>query len=135
MKTILSLVMAVVVLGLAQGNSWAGSRIIATYIGISNVSNGIYGANTPITAGTTVEVNTRAGLIYNITANATSANGECDIYDQTSTTTTGVIPIYEVKVATSGDSRSVDMNGAPLTFYNGLVVGATNATCYLNFQG
>lgn len=130
MKKILSCLLAVVVIGLAQGNAWAGSRVIANYYGYSNVTQ----TTTAILAGQTVIVNNRGSLIYNITANATGASGECDIYDTNAGPTTTETPTYEVKVATSGDSRSVDMSGAPLEMFNGIVVTSSNATCYINAQ-
>lgn len=134
MKTILSVILAVVMIGLAEGNSSAQSRIIASYAGYSNTTQN----PVAITTGITTIVDTRGSLVYNITANATGANGECDLYD-INALASGVVagnevPVYEVKVATSGDSHDADMSGAPLQTFNGLVVSATNATCYINGQ-
>lgn len=129
MKKILLVVLAVVMGG---GSAFAAgsSRIIATYVGLSNTVQ----TTTAILAGQTIVVNTRGTNVYNITCNATSANGECDLYDTAAGPTSQETPVYEVKVATSGDSRSVDMSGAPLQTVNGLTVTTTNATAYINGQ-
>lgn len=132
MKKILLAILAVVMM---SGASFAGgSAIVASHVGASNTTQ----TTSVITGGQTIGVNSRGTLVYNITANATSANGECDLYDTaasgSTSISTGEVAVYEVKVATSGDSRSVDMGGAPLRTFYGLTVVSTNANCYVNAQ-
>lgn len=79
-------------------------------------------------------IDTRGGLIYNITLNATSALATLSVYDSSTGGTMTEQPVYEVEVAVAGDSRSVDMNAAPLNTYQGITVSVTNGVGYLNDQ-
>ena len=82
-----------------------------------------------------VVINTRGTDVYNLTLNAYSALATLTIYDTpTGPVANGEIPVYEVEVASAGDSRSVDFSTAPIQTYNGLVATVTNGVAYLNVE-
>lgn len=106
----------------------SGSSRGATYQGYS--SGPIQGA---------IALDARGAVIYNITLNASSSNATMSIYDMASLPIDTQAPyyeqaIYEVDVATSGNSSSVDFSTAPLNTFNGVVATVTNGVGYLNYQ-
>lgn len=124
MKKLLVAILMVLALGGSLAYA-SGSSRAASYQGNSSGS---------ITGNSPVVIDTRGGLIYNITLNATSALATLSVYDSSTGGTMTEQPVYEVEVAVAGDSRSVDMNAAPLNTYQGITVSVTNGVGYLNDQ-
>lgn len=120
-RLLIAISMVLVLGGLAQ----AGSSRGASFQGYSSG---------PIWPGGNYVINARGSVIYNITLNAGQANAIALIYDSSTGGTMLENPIYEIEVASAGDSRSVDMNAAPLQSYNGVVVSVTNGIAFLNME-
>lgn len=124
-KLLIAISMVLALGGLAQ----AGSSRGASYQG--------YSSGVITILGSPVVVDTRGGLIYNMTVMANSAgNATLSIYD---TSTGGSIPasetpIYQVEVSSANDSRTVDLNAAPIQTYSGIVATVTNGIAYLNVE-
>lgn len=78
-------------------------------------------------------VQPQSAVIYTMTVDAISSNAELDIYDSATGATNGD-PVWEVKCATSGDSRTVEMNAAPLNMYNGITAKVTNGVGFISYQ-
>lgn len=128
MKKILLIVLAVAI---GVGPAYAGPALRAvSYRG--NYYQSTNGVPLAIDASPQI-ISTQAAAVYNLTINATGSNAEIDIYDNSSGSTNGD-PSYEVKCATSGDSRSVDMNAAPLNMYNGITAKVTNGVGFISYQ-
>lgn len=79
-------------------------------------------------------VDTRGGIIYNLTLNAGSANAVMTIYDSGNSSNPTETPIYEIEVAVAGDSRTVDFSTAPLSTYSGITASVTNGVGYINVE-
>lgn len=129
MKKILLIVLAVVV--------WSGVALAAP--GLRQITRrGNYVTdpqNNPVTIFTSTPtiVTPQGAVVYNMTINATAANAELDLYDS-SDGTRSIDPVWEVKCATSGDSRSVDLSGAPLNFQKGITATAVNGFGFISYE-
>jgi hypothetical protein len=129
-KSLLLAITMVLVLG-----GWANAQS-SRYASYQGQSSG------PITSQSTSNIiDSRGGVIYNITLNATGNNAIMTVYDanglQNGVPEVGVngeVIVYEVEVATSGNSSTVDFSTAPLNTYNGITVSVTNGVGYMNIQ-
>lgn len=90
----------------------------------------------PLQSGYTVVDSTRGANIYNLTLNAGSANAVMTIYDANALSNGAMIEpvIYEIEVATVGDSRTVDFSTAPIQTFNGVTASVTNGVGYINLE-
>lgn len=109
---------------LSSGIAYSGPRVLPARSGDYHL-NGVSNIN--------VSVTTDAALLYNVTFVANANNAVLEIADEASTSALKR-PVLEVKVATSGNSHTVDMSAAPLNFDVGLMISATNGTAYINYQ-
>lgn len=78
--------------------------------------------------------------IYNITLVATSSNAVLDVFDVSdlsyvSPVVEYISPIAELRVATAGNTQTIDMSQSPMLTDNGLVVQVTNGSVYFNAEG
>ncbi len=127
MKKLLVAILMVLVLG--GSSAFAG--------GSSRASSGQGYSSGAIVSPSGQVIDTRGGLIYNMTINSSTGTGLLLIFDSPVvpfTSSTQETPIYEVEVASAGDSRSVDMSACPLQTYTGIVASVTNGVGYLNVQ-
>lgn len=121
-KTLLAITM-VLVLG---GWAFAQSSRTASYRGWSS------SAITPVNSNDILDQ--RGGVIYNMTLNAGSSNAVMTVYDSGNSSNPTETPIYEIEVATAGNSASVDFSTAPLNTVNGITASVTNGVGYMNIQ-
>lgn len=128
-KLLLAITMVLVFGGL---NAFAlGSSRSASYQGQSSG---------PVTGQAAYNIlDSRGGVIYNITLNAGATNAVLLVYDSggPGNPTPGLNNenlLYEVETVTAGSSATVDFGTAPLNTYNGITVSVTNGVGYLNYQ-
>lgn len=126
-KLLIAISMVLILGGLAQANS---SRNIS-YQGQSSG---------PITGQSSyISLDARGGNIYNITLDAGANNAVMTIYDSNGNGGpdvgwNGETVVYEIEVATAGDSRTIDFSTAPIQTFNGITASVTNGVGYMNIE-
>lgn len=121
------IVLTILLVGMSLAPAFAGA-------GIPNNSRGEYSGVLNSTGAGTYVVKASPGLVYSMSIISTSSNGSVTLFDTTTTTTTGLTPVYEAASATTGTQAAIDMSGAPMNFYNGIVVKVSNGDAYVNYQ-
>lgn len=101
--------------------------------GVVNNGRGEYSGDL-VSSGSPYVVKAMPGLVYNITFIPTAANGKVTLFDTNTTTTTGLVAVYEAASATTGVGVTIDMSAAPINLYTGIVAVVTNGDAYINYQ-